>query len=491
MDDTRARAEAIADFASTLRELRKSVGNPSFREMSGRSGAISHTTLYEATKGNRLPSWGTTAEFVKACGADPADYRERWERANLVVRSAAAASQPLATPAASQPLAAPVSQPLATPASQPLAAPTPASDGPPGTPAPSAPQAPASASPSTADAPDVAERQSVPVGIGSQAQQPVGETSASVPLPPSPPPSDAASAPTRMPGVPGVPGVPTPPPYPSSDPLLPQPQDESMVTMPPSARHPGGSATNGTMSNGHAGVGLAGTGTTGAGLAGAGTGGVGTGSVGLGGVGIEGVGVQAALPATERRGRFRRHRTAIAIGLATAAVGAAVLCVVLVNGDSGPDRDAHDLNPSGSASEAAGTPVSCPVVPAHPSLAPPLHKGDAAAFIADMTLPDCTHVGPGQTVPKVWRIKNAGTVPWSGYTLRRLDVPQRPDECQTRTRVPIKDTGPGQMVDIRVDVTTPKTPGLCYVRFKMMDAEGKVAFPGNRPVNFQIIVDAP
>lgn len=74
----RARAEVIGDFAAALRELRKSVGNPPFREMSGRSGAISHTTLHEATKGNRLPSWGTTVEFVKACGADPAAYRESW-----------------------------------------------------------------------------------------------------------------------------------------------------------------------------------------------------------------------------------------------------------------------------------------------------------------------------------------------------------------------------------------------------------------------------
>src|SRR3954447_7228961 len=89
-----AQAETIEDFAAALRELRKSVGNPPFREMSGRAGAISHTTLHEATKGNRLPSWETTAEFVKACGADPAAYRERWERASLAIRSASAGDPP-------------------------------------------------------------------------------------------------------------------------------------------------------------------------------------------------------------------------------------------------------------------------------------------------------------------------------------------------------------------------------------------------------------
>ncbi|GAB3659284.1 hypothetical protein GCM10027589_20320 [Actinocorallia lasiicapitis] len=87
MEHRRARAETVEEFAAALRELRRSVGNPSFREMSGRSGAISHTTLHEATKGNRLPSWETTVEFVKACGADPAEYRERWERASLPVNA--------------------------------------------------------------------------------------------------------------------------------------------------------------------------------------------------------------------------------------------------------------------------------------------------------------------------------------------------------------------------------------------------------------------
>ncbi|OLT11151.1 hypothetical protein BJF79_47505 [Actinomadura sp. CNU-125] len=127
----------------------------------------------------------------------------------------------------------------------------------------------------------------------------------------------------------------------------------------------------------------------------------------------------------------------------------------------------------------------------NPPPAPPNHRGDAAAFIADITLPDCTRVGPGETVTKVWRLKNAGTVPWKGYSLRRLDLPQRADQCQTISDVPIEDTRPGEMVDIRTDITTPRNPGLCFVRFKMVDPSGKVAFPGSRPVNFQVVVESP
>ncbi|MCD0452620.1 hypothetical protein LO762_26055 [Actinocorallia sp. API 0066] len=128
-------------------------------------------------------------------------------------------------------------------------------------------------------------------------------------------------------------------------------------------------------------------------------------------------------------------------------------------------------------------------MPTNPPAAPPANEGDASVFIADITLLDCTHVGRGETVTKVWRIKNVGTVPWQGYSLRRLDVPQRADQCRTVNEVPIDDTLPGETVDIGTEITTPRTPGLCYVRFKMADASGQLVFPGSRPLNFQIIVD--
>ncbi len=68
-------------FAEQLRTLRASVGNPSFRKMAGRSGQISHTTLHEAAAGTRFPSWETTREFVRACGASEVQWKHRWEAA--------------------------------------------------------------------------------------------------------------------------------------------------------------------------------------------------------------------------------------------------------------------------------------------------------------------------------------------------------------------------------------------------------------------------
>ncbi|MGI5207599.1 NBR1-Ig-like domain-containing protein [Spirillospora sp. CA-108201] len=307
--------------------------------MSGRSGAISHTTLHEATKGNRLPSWGTTVEFVKACGADPAAYRERWGRANAAVRSASAG----------RPEAAALEAPVA----------------------------------SAVDA--------GAVRLAVEAQEPSG-------------------------------GGETPPS--GSDPPSPH-------------------------------VRMAGD-------------------------------VQATFPVPKRRRRFRLSSPG-AVALAAAVIGTWAVVLIVVDRDSGKDA----LEEYGNRSKAALSPADCPVQPTNPAAAPPRHKGDAAAFVADVTLPDCTRVGAGRSVTKVWRFKNSGTVPWDGYSLRRLDLPQKAGDCQTISEVPIADTGPGRAVDVRTEITTPRRPGLCYVRFKMVDGAGKVAFPGSRPVNFQVIVVGP
>ena len=294
---TTARAEAAEGFAAVLCELRDSVGTPSFRVMAGRSRVISHTTLHEAVKGNRLPSWGTTAEFVKACGADPMAYRERWEAANRAWNSA---------------------------------------------------RPPDVGAPASEDARPLE-------GAG---------RSAGVPVPP----------------VPGAPG--------------------------------------------------------------------------------------------------RRRRYVIVGGAAVGVLAAVGVVWSLAARDEPPPVRPPELVAS-----------DCPVRQPNPPAAPPAHQGDRAQFIADITIPDCDHAHRGETVTKIWRFKNAGTRPWVGYTLHRLDLPQGRDQCQTISDLTIPDTRPGGLVDVKTEVSVPNRSGFCFVRFKMMDEDGKVAFPGGRPVNFQLIVD--
>jgi hypothetical protein len=178
---------------------------------------------------------------------------------------------------------------------------------------------------------------------------------------------------------------------------------------------------------------------------------------------------------------------------------AAVVSAVLVGwvtgiaygGASTPDRSSTSA-PDAQGweyGEAAPTAANCPIQQNDPPYFPPAHPGDSVVFVGDITLPDCTHVRRGARVVKDWRFKNDGTVPWAGYMLRRLDLPQLPNQCQTLDDIPVAYTAPGHFVDVVVEVTAPPTPGFCFVRFKLIDGAGRVAFPGNRPVNFQLIVD--
>ncbi|WP_141585861.1 NBR1-Ig-like domain-containing protein [Actinomadura sp. WMMA1423] len=346
------RARAIEDFAAELRALRASVGTPSFREMAGRSRAISHTTLHEAAQGNRLPSWATTGEFVKACGADPEVYRERWTAANRLVRAAGAAGQ--APPSAD-----------------------------------AAPNDP------------VAPRDVVEAGPATEKTVPTGPT------------AGARRARDRGP----------------------QPEDE---------RRRGGELVR-----------LPGS---------------------------------AAVPYVVEPGRARRlarsRRRYAALGVLAAVVAAAALI-----GDSLiPDATGNTVVRRPTSASPPVAPSDCPVRQRNPPPRAPAHEGDQAVFMADVTLPDCSRVVRGARAEKVWRFRNGGTVAWRGYSLHRVDLPQSRGQCQTIVDVPIPETPPGGVVDIRTQVTAPPGPAFCFVRFKMLDGNGAVAFPGNRPVNFQLIV---
>lgn len=70
----------LTALAIALRDLRRSAGSPSYREM-GQRVHRSPTTLSEAAGGERHPTWDTLHAYVTACGGDPEAWRERWEGA--------------------------------------------------------------------------------------------------------------------------------------------------------------------------------------------------------------------------------------------------------------------------------------------------------------------------------------------------------------------------------------------------------------------------
>ncbi|MEU6381615.1 hypothetical protein [Streptomyces sp. NPDC046909] len=69
-------------LAHELRELRKAVGNPSYRLMAKTAG-VSASSLSQAAAGDRLPSWATVRGYAIACGADPGEWEERWKSAEI------------------------------------------------------------------------------------------------------------------------------------------------------------------------------------------------------------------------------------------------------------------------------------------------------------------------------------------------------------------------------------------------------------------------
>ncbi|WP_055711462.1 hypothetical protein [Streptomyces torulosus] len=77
----------IARFAHELRQLRGAAGSPAYRTMA-RAVGCGATTLSQAAAGERLPVLAVVEAYVRACGGDPDEWRERWEEAEREVAGA-------------------------------------------------------------------------------------------------------------------------------------------------------------------------------------------------------------------------------------------------------------------------------------------------------------------------------------------------------------------------------------------------------------------
>ncbi|WP_086859117.1 helix-turn-helix domain-containing protein [Amycolatopsis lexingtonensis] len=156
--------------------------------------------------------------------------------------------------------------------------------------------------------------------------------------------------------------------------------------------------------------------------------------------------------ALETLGETMRHlRTANGASLTAAALAAGVSKGHLSNVERGRDSPSWDLIDfyeeayggdgqlwSAYVETVAGPRQRRPQVthPAYPI------AGDESAFVADVTVPDGTVMPPGFRFEKVWRLRNAGTVPWIGRYLRRLGAPGGLGIPSSPVRVRITAPGP-------------------------------------------------
>ena len=94
-----------------------------------------------------------------------------------------------------------------------------------------------------------------------------------------------------------------------------------------------------------------------------------------------------------------------------------------------------------------------------------------AQFIADVTIPDGTNFNPGTAFKKTWRIKNIGTCTWNSSDVSLIfDSGERmgaPASLALPTNV-----GPGQTVDITVDMTAPSNAGHFFGYWKFKSNSG-------------------
>ena len=106
----------------------------------------------------------------------------------------------------------------------------------------------------------------------------------------------------------------------------------------------------------------------------------------------------------------------------------------------------------------------------------PVPEVDAAsctnsmAFVQDITVPDDTVFAPGDSVEKIWQLRNIGSCPWTtDYSL----IYAGGDDLGGPLSTPLPSTVvPGQTVDVSVVLTAPETLGTYRSDFLLSDAAG-------------------
>jgi len=100
----------------------------------------------------------------------------------------------------------------------------------------------------------------------------------------------------------------------------------------------------------------------------------------------------------------------------------------------------------------------------------PLTKCDAASFVADVTYADGAVVGRGSSFTKIWRIKNTGTCTWTtSYAM----VFESGEKFGASSAISLpSNVGPGQTVDLSINLIAPALDGRYRGNWKLRNASG-------------------
>lgn len=119
---------------------------------------------------------------------------------------------------------------------------------------------------------------------------------------------------------------------------------------------------------------------------------------------------------------------------------------------------------------ATNTSVSFPTLalPTSTRASSPTPVCDQAQFVRDISIPDGSVFAPSATFTKTWRLRNAGTCTWSGYSL----IFESGDSMSGTSPTPIGTVSPGQEVDVSVNLTAPATAGSYRGYWRIRNSSG-------------------
>jgi len=147
---------------------------------------------------------------------------------------------------------------------------------------------------------------------------------------------------------------------------------------------------------------------------------------------------------------------------------------------------ATQLSPTPTLSLSA--PTASPVVVNTFTSVPPLStvpvsRCDSAAFVADVTYPDGSNVPLGGAFTKIWRLQNNGTCTWTtSYAL--VYVSGERFSAPAAVAMPT-NVGPGQTVDLAVDLTAPNQNGPYRGYWKLRNSSNALfGIGGNADTSF-------
>ena len=127
-----------------------------------------------------------------------------------------------------------------------------------------------------------------------------------------------------------------------------------------------------------------------------------------------------------------------------------------------------------AATETSTIPTAQPVASSTPEPPRPTNPPDCtnrATFVVDVTIPDNSDVSGGTTFTKTWRVGNLGTCTWgpdytlSHYSDERMNAP---------SSVPLGITGPGEFLEISVDLRAPNSIGTHRGNFVIKNPAGLI-----------------